>query len=267
MTGAKPRLLVLYDKGSCGPLEIHGSLSPLAGLEFAIGRSEHARQAVPILEGLGTVRPIDDVLDDRAEVPAGGYAGVLTYSERMLDDCSVLIERWDLPGHSTEVVAGLTDKSVQRARLARAGLGDVRSVPARTADEFAAAFAEVGTPCVVKPVRGEGSRQTFRVLDPDEARRLTGELTAEPGGTAPEHYVVEEMLRGEEPGPFADYVSVETISRAGVHRTVGVTSKFPLAEPFRETGQLWPCHRPVSWQAEIERSSATCSTRSACAGE
>jgi biotin carboxylase len=54
--------------------------------------------------------------------------------------------------------------------------------------------------------------------------------------------IVEEMLVGDPdlPPELGDYVSVESIVSAGVATHLMVTGRFPVAQPFRETGFFMP---------------------------
>ena len=66
--------------------------------------------------------------------------------------------------------------------------------------------------------------------------------------------IVEEFLAGtSQPhhAAFADYVSVESLVSAGQVSHVAVTGRFPLAEPFRETGFFIPSALPPAVRAEV----------------
>lgn len=102
-------------------------------------------------------------------------------------------------------------------------------------------------PAVLKPVRGEGSRDTYLVTDETTGLQAVTEWF--------EHHdrplTLEEYLRGRDEKPFGDYVSVESAVCHGVVSTIAVTGKYPLLDPFREPGQFWPSHLPTAEQNEI----------------
>jgi len=111
---------------------------------------------------------------------------------------------------------------------------------AESREEAIAAAAEVGLPCVVKPARGEGSRNTLRIDDVAEGARVCADLLAGPEPAL----LVEELLVGRDTRPFGDYVSVESVVVNGRPHHLEVTGKLPLVPPFRETCAFWPA--PVS---------------------
>uniref|UniRef100_A0AAU3HS16 ATP-grasp domain-containing protein n=1 Tax=Streptomyces sp. NBC_01393 TaxID=2903851 RepID=A0AAU3HS16_9ACTN len=241
-------IVVVYDQGAASPREIIGRLGTSEPVVVVLADSGHARQVRPLLEencaGLVSLADGDDAVV--ARLRAVGAKGILTFSERMLTDTALLAERLDLPYNSPETVKGLTDKSLQRRRLHEAGVDAVRSVVVTAAGQWPDALAQVGLPAVVKPVRGEGSRNTVRVTDPDRGAAVIEEfLRAEPA------LVVEEFLEGADWAPFGDYVSVESAVTSDGTRHFAVTGKLPLAPPFRESGQFWPAPLPPEQEAEV----------------
>lgn len=98
-------------------------------------------------------------------------------------------------------------------------------------------LASVVYPLICKPDSGDGSRYITRV---DQAREL-GACIAE-GRAAGRDVILEELIGGlpRVVGGFADYVSVESVVSHGVVSHVAVNGRFPLAEPFRESGFFIP---------------------------
>ena len=124
----------------------------------------------------------------------------------------------------------------------RVALGSLEStrqvpVPVHGAVEWGALGDEVGSPFVLKPVHGAGSRNTALVADADEARAWAEALWRT---TPDEALVAEEYLAGRESGRFGSYVSVESLIVEGRVTHLGVTGKLPQLAPFRETGQFFP---------------------------
>ncbi|WP_163569730.1 hypothetical protein [Fodinicola feengrottensis] len=99
----------------------------------------------------------------------------------------------------------------------------------------------VGTPAVLKPVRGQGSRDAYPIEDPHAGADLVRRL-AERGTPFPMQ--LEHFLRGRASGPFADYVSVESTVCDGRIAHLAITGKLPMLPPFREVGEFWPAVLP-----------------------
>jgi len=239
--GPQRRLIVPYDEGAAPPIELAAALHPLAQLTFVVRADEPLR---PLLAELGQVlelggdrRVSDRLVEDLARWQPDG---IVTFSERFLEITAQLAERLGLLFHPGPVVRGLTHKPTQRALLAEAGVDGTRFVEITAATQWPAAVAEVGLPCVVKPARGEGSRNTLRIDDVAEGDRVCADLLAGPEPAL----LVEELLVGRDTRPFGDYVSVESVVVNGRPHHLEVTGKLPLVPPFRETCAFWPA--PVS---------------------
>jgi len=233
----RPRLAVVYDWGAAAPTQIARSAGAFADLHFVVPRSDHVRAALPLLSEYGDVTMLDRALAAGA-LPVR-VDGIVTFSERMLIATAGLADRLGLPFHSMDVVTALTDKSVQRHLLAEAGVDPVRYRVAADPSELRTTLGVIGCPAVVKPRRGEGSRDTFPVRDRADADSVVRYFTDTWSGDL----VVEEFLVGAptETG-IGDYVSVESVVVNGTVEHLAVTGKFPTAAPFRETGQFWPAN-------------------------
>ncbi|MEU8606797.1 ATP-grasp domain-containing protein [Actinoplanes sp. NPDC048791] len=162
---------------------------------------------------------------------------MLTFSEYALRLASELADRIGLPGHDLATLDRLTRKSAQRRRLAEAGVDAVRYESVHTLEEVGRAIDRIGLPVVLKPAVGTHSRDTFRIDDHKDWQAVEEALVMR------EEFVVEELLVGD-PGPagprWGDHVSVEHVSFEGESRHVVTLGKFPLAVPFRETGDFFP---------------------------
>jgi hypothetical protein len=196
---------------------------------------------LPVLQRCGTVCDVTGLDADAAAALVARHspAGVTTFCEYRIGHAAHIGRALGLPAHSPSTVASLTDKYAQRDALARAGLDVPRHIAVSDPGELAAAVAELGPPVVVKPRHGAGNVDTY-VVWPDEP-------TLPPPGThrapAVGRAVVEKMLVGDPTvaGPdWGDYVSVESVIRGGVPTHIGVIGKFPLTEPLRETGFIFP---------------------------
>ncbi|SCL25776.1 ATP-grasp domain-containing protein [Micromonospora pallida] len=231
-------LVVVFDRGAASAAEIAVGLGALGPVTFLVNPSEHTRRTGDVLRRLGDVVPLTgDRAADLAALRRLTPAGVLTFSEPMLPATAWLADALGLPFHSIATTELLTNKARQRERLRRHGVDDVRSRPISSIDEWAAAREHVGLPAVVKPVHGQGSRNTYVITDDAAAHRVLVPLL--PAGRA-STVIVEELLVGRSGGPYGDYVSVESYHGPQGLRHLAVTGKLPLAPPFRETGQFWP---------------------------
>ncbi|WNI18846.1 ATP-grasp domain-containing protein [Actinacidiphila sp. ITFR-21] len=142
----------------------------------------------------------------------------------------------------------LADKHAMRELLAEHGLSAVSYALAPTRDEVPDAVLRVGCPVVVKPTALAGSRGVFLWRGPQDRAAWT-ELVDRYGYDGP--FLVEEYLRGPE-------YSVETLSRDGGHRVVGITEKLLGPPPlFVEIGHVHPAPLP----ADRERAIADLTTR------
>ncbi len=200
-----------------------------------------------LLRKLGTTIDIAGLSDDEAAeaLRPTHPDGIITYADPLIPTASALATRLGLDFHDETTSARLTDKFAQRQALRDAGVPGPRFavVPANPTDEdIDALAAAVDFPVVLKPRHGAAGRDTVPAADADELRQRIGELATPPGIPYPS-MIVEEYLVGASPPPssrFADYVSVESVVCAGKISHVAVTGRFPLAEPFRESGFVIP---------------------------
>ncbi|TCO62831.1 ATP-grasp domain-containing protein [Actinocrispum wychmicini] len=247
-------IAVVYDKGAAGPQEIFAGLRDLGELVFLTPDTAHTRAVRPLLAEFGTVVPI---VEDPRLILEGlrtfSPDGIVTFSERMLPLTAHLASDLGLPGHSPEVVRLLTDKSAQRKRLAERHVDRTRSFPLDDPDQWREALTRVGLPAVIKPLRGEGSRSTHKVVSSNGLPDLVSELldAERHAGVRRPVLVFEEFLEGRECAPYGDYVSVESLVSQGEISHCAVTGKTPLIRPFRETGQFWPACLPVAEQQAV----------------
>ncbi|MEV6499380.1 ATP-grasp domain-containing protein [Streptomyces prunicolor] len=248
MTSSR-RLVVVYDRGAATVSEIARSLTKVAPLVFVTREnSEHVGPLLPLLRDMGDVVTFRDTpAEVTGPLRATDPGGIVTFSERMLPVTAELAAQLGLSYHSDDTVRFLTDKFCQRQRLRETGTDSVAGQLLTRPEEWPEVLRHVGLPAIVKPVRGEGSRNTYRVDDAEEGRRLVARLLAsEPA------FVVEEFLQGKpchsSGESVGDYVSVESIAIRGAVHHIAVTGKFPLVPPFRETGQFWPAALPEKEQ-------------------
>ncbi|MCU1495371.1 MAG: hypothetical protein JWO62_3135 [Acidimicrobiaceae bacterium] len=166
---------------------------------------------------------------------------IVTYLDDHMVDFAVLAAELRLPFHTPASAAALVDKALQRETLSRAGLSMPRCFsvpPGGGGDAIAALDLDLAWPAVLKPRSAQGSRHTFLVEDAGHAARLLDTLGPEREPMLLEEYLSGDLDRAD--GPFADYLSVESLVSQGVISHIALTGRFPLAENFRETGFFIP---------------------------
>ncbi len=198
-----------------------------------------------LLRKLGTVVDINGLGMDDAAVAIAQFEpdGILTLADDNLRLCAELASRLGLTFHSPETALVLTDKHLQRAALERAGLEVPRSwviSPIDYQTTWSTIEHEVKYPAVLKPRRGEASRDTVLVNSSEEL----GELIEEHLASGEREFVIEEFIPDALPGVagdgFAGYVSVESFVVDGTVMHLAVNGRMPPAFPFRETGFFIP---------------------------
>lgn len=235
-----PVLLAVYDVGSLAPLR----LSQVArnngcDVAFVVADTEHAQQMIPVLRRLGRVvntagRSEASVID---ELRGFEPAGIITFSEFRIPDTVRLAAALGLPYHAPSLQEAVTNKDRQRERFAEVGLDTVRFRTVAALDQLDEAIARVGLPAIVKPVVGASSRNTTAVATADECRAVVAAALGGIGGPAETAVILEELLVGRPvDAPWGDYMAVDCVARGDDVRPVFVSSKFALAEPFRERG-------------------------------
>jgi hypothetical protein len=246
---ARPVLLVLYDRGSAGPVDIITELPELADLVILARRPDDP--SLDLLAGAEAIYPLDETVPPAllAQLRRHRPDGLVTFSEGLIPVAATLAAELGLISHSPATAGALTSKDTQRRLLRDAGVDAVRFHRIEAREDWPDAVREVGLPCVVKPVRSEGSRNTYRIDSADEGDELVGRLLAPTSGQRESELIAEELLPGRELWPFGDYVSVESVVVAGAVQNLAVTGKLPLAEPFRETCSYWPSAVPAADQA------------------
>ncbi|MFF2626644.1 acetyl-CoA carboxylase biotin carboxylase subunit family protein [Kitasatospora griseola] len=237
----KPVLLVVYDTGSLAPTRIaEAARSNGCDVVFVVPETEHAQEMIVILEMFGAVvntvdRTEEDVLRSLRELRP---AGILTFGEDQIRTTARLAEALGLPYHRTADLDAITHKDRQRERFAQAGIDSIGFHTVTSAAQADEAIELVGLPAIIKPVVGASSRNTVAVATAEECRAALARMfDQDSGGPVETAVMVEELLVGRpEPRPWGDYIAVDCVAFGDDVRPVFVTSKFALAEPFRERG-------------------------------
>jgi biotin carboxylase len=216
----------------------------------AFGGNDHRslRRLGPVVDVAGL-----DPDESADRVAAHHPDGVLSFTDGTIPRAADVAARLGLTFHSPQVAETVVDKQRQREALEREGLPSARfwPVPPDIDRAGAAGLARAVTyPAVLKPVRGSGSVHMHRINAPDELVPL---LLAGAGGTP---WLVEEYIPDHEDAGsswYAHYLSVESVVSRGEVSHVAFCGRFPLAEPFRETGNFIPAiFEPSSERAMLQ---------------
>jgi biotin carboxylase len=160
-----------------------------------------------------------------------------------------------LPHNAPDAAEAARDKYIMRTLLARAG---VPSPPFRlcsTGDDLQALAEQTEYPCVVKPLRLNGSRGVIRTDSPREfvaaASRLAALLDVVDPARGPKPFLVERFIPGFE-------VALEGLLNNGKLQVLALFDKpDPLDGPFfEETIYVTPSRLPEATQAAIARCAA-----------
>jgi biotin carboxylase len=250
------RLAILHHARSFFPLDLYRAIGDdIEPLWVLIDDASEDPTARRLLPRLGTVIDIAGLdLDDAAgRLATQQPAGIVTFVDDNLESAAGLAARLGLTYHSPEVAATLASKPRQRAALAAGGVAGPRfwTLPAAIElDALRALAHRIRYPAVLKPAAGSGSRGIFALFGPEDV--LTFRL---PGV----EQLVEEYLDDDptcDPR-FASYLSLESVVSYGRISHVAITGRFPLADPFRETGNFIPAAvRPSLHRALIELTDA-----------
>lgn len=255
----RPQVAVAYDISSSSPMELIAALGGVCDVVWVVDGSESSLGAMDrLLPRLGQVvdtagRSPEQVADTLRDA---GIDGVIAFTDSQLATAASIGHALGLAGNPLDVVDRLNDKVLQRTALSLAGIavptfrricGDVDLTTAMSQAEG------LTYPLVVKPCRGDSSRDVVSVEDEQALRALLGS-SRRCDGTAGEDLIAEEYLRDlDQTGHemFGGYVSVETIVQCGRPVPLAITGRFPLAEPFRETGSFMPHALDADESAEV----------------
>lgn len=259
---SRPLLAYVYHSQSFGPLAIKEAAEGVCRLIWVIDSSDPAAASMQrLLRRLGLVVDVAGATVEEVAALLGEYApdGVLSMHDGDLVWTARLAAALGRPFHSLDTAIKLTDKYAQRTALAAAGLA-VPAFGTIEQDADAAAIAVLAErfpyPAVLKPRRGQSSRDTLPIASYDELRTTVTELRARPDRLA-EEYILEqfvpdpsEPLGGED---FAPFVSVESVVEHGRVAHAAISSRTPFRWPFRETGYCTPTVIVPPLQAEVLR--------------
>jgi hypothetical protein len=248
----QPKVAVLHHPHSFFPPDLSRQVGEHAQLIWVVDESCAGDISTRFLKRLGTVVDIAGLDADQAASRLGehGIQGVVSFVDDHIEFAAALAERLGLRYHTPAVAARVVDKRLQRVAFQEAGIPGpgMWALPASlTEAETADVVSRINFPGVVKPGHGSGSVNMQLLQSADELMAL---LRANGGET---DYVVEEYVPNDLPWDhwYANYFSVESVISLGNVSHVAITGRFPIAEPFRESGNIVPgvlapeLHEPV----------------------
>jgi biotin carboxylase len=239
----RPKVAVLHHPRSFFPTDLHHQVGDIFEVLWVADQScvEDAA-TIRLMRRLGTVVDIAGLDVDQAAGRLAEHApeGIVTFVDDHVELAAALAARLGLTYHTPEVAKTLVDKRLQRAALHEAGVPGPGFWPlpaGLTSSEAEDLSRQITYPAVLKPAEGSGSRDIHLVTD---AAHLLSLLTSE---ARKSEHLVEEYI-GDDAGAaeqwFANYLSVESVISAGEISHVAITGRFPLAKPFRESGNFIP---------------------------
>jgi biotin carboxylase len=201
---------------------------------------QRIEQAVAAIVAFAADRPLDSIIavDDSGSLLAARASAAL-----------------GLAHNAPDAAEAARDKFVMRMLLARAGVPSPPFQRYSTGDDLHALAAQVEYPCVVKPLRLNGSRGVIRANTPREfvaaATRLAALLDAIDPAPGPKPFLVEQFIPGFE-------VALEGLLDHGALQVLALFDKpDPLDGPFfEETLYVTPSRLPETTQAAIARCAA-----------
>jgi biotin carboxylase len=241
-----PRILLLLPTKTYRAKDFLAAAGRL-GVEVVVGSER--RQAMAdamgdraIVVPLGNVDAAVDIivaLHDRLSLDA-----VLAVDDQGVAVAAAASARLGLAHNPVDSVAATRDKAVVRARLAAAAVAQPNYRLVAPGQSVAAAAAQVGYPCVVKPVSRSGSQGVIRVDDDVQAVAGVDRVRAIVGALEP--VLVEGFVVGVE-------VAVEGLLVAGALQVLAVFDKpDPLDGPFfEETIYVTPSRQPALVQVSL----------------
>ncbi|UOE42768.1 ATP-grasp domain-containing protein [Agromyces larvae] len=257
-----PTLAYVYHPESFAPLSIIEAAESVCQLVWIVDSSQPAVATLrrllerfgPVVDAAGrSLAAVAESVRDHAP------DGIVSLHDADLVWTALLAEHLGLAFHSVETAIALTDKHVQRRALAEGGLPvpAFRVIPADAdAMTVAGVAREFPFPAVLKPRRGQQSRDTLPIESGPELEVTVRELRARPG-TPAEEYILEGYvpdtdapLGGE---GFANFVSVESVIENGRVAHASISARTPFRWPFRETGYFTPSALSPDVRADVLR--------------
>ncbi len=215
--------------------ELAESWGQQLGLDF-----QHTDQAVAAIAALAAERPLNAIIavDDSGSLLAAQASAAL-----------------GLAHNAPAAAEAARDKFIMRTLLERAGVPSPPFDRYSTGDDLPSLAEQIEYPCVIKPLRLNGSRGVIRADNPREfvaaATRLAALLEVIDPTPGPKPFLAEQFIPGFE-------VALEGLLDHGALQVLALFDKpDPLDGPFfEETLYVTPSRLPEATQAAIARCAA-----------
>lgn len=248
MTMAHAAVAVLWNAAATSPFLVAAASRAWGRrLVWVVDRSDAGSAAfVPLLERSGTVVDASGKDEEQLaqELAQHEVGGLVALNDPPIQQGAVVADLLGLRFHSPRTAVMLTDKLEQRAALARAGVPSAAYAAIAPGDPVP---THVPLPAVLKPRSGASSRDVVLVSSLEELAAQLRLNAHQP--MLLEEYLADPLDRAEHESGI---VSVESVVVDGVIRHLGVTGRFPVAPPFRETGTYHPWEGPADEVAVLE---------------
>ncbi len=202
------------------------------------------REMADLLNRFGTVVDLNGTSVEQTVKTLGDWepAGITTFLDAGMVDLACVAEALGLrlpqPGNRCRPDRqGPPAPRAARRRNRDAAVPPRPPIPIR-ARPVGRRGSRCGWPAVLKPRSAQGSRSTFLVRDAAELEQLLNALGPRRPSMVLEGYLPDDPARAG--GPYAGYVSVESVVADGVVSHLALTGRFPPAGNFRETGFFIP---------------------------
>lgn len=175
---------------------------------------------------------------------ADPFDGVLAFSEEGLIPAAVISDYLNIPGLELAPVQRTSNKYLMRKALEAAPALNVPYSLCHDVEQVRNFFRQIGSPIVLKPLTGFGSRGVVCVRDPDEI----DQAYAYSSDNGQQSVLTEAYIEGTE-------YSVETFTYKGEHELLAVTDKSNTGPPhFVGTFHSLPSSAPCELQNQIFQS-------------
>jgi biotin carboxylase len=239
-----PLVAVAYGPRCVPVMQVAEAAAGLCDLLWLIDTSvPEMKQMLDLLNRFGPVVAVEGMtVQEMADALSPEKPdAIVTLLDAGMVEYARLAEALGLDFHSPAVAEALIDKARQRQVLADRGLAmpPLQVVaPTEAEADLTGREVEVGWPAILKPRSAQGSRYTFLAADRPELAKLLEGLGPGRPDMVLEGFIPDDPARDS--GPFAGYVSVESLVAGGAISHLALTGRFPLAENFRETGFFIP---------------------------
>ena len=251
-----PRILLLLPTATYRASDFVAAAAGL-GVDVVVG-SEHRQALSGSMGDRAVVVPLADVDAAVSAIVAlhrrSPLDAVLAVDDQGVVVAAVAAASLGFRHNPPDAVAATRDKAIMRERLGVASLPQPAYRIVSLGADVASAAAEIGYPCVVKPVSRSASQGVIRVDDAIEAEAAAVRIRAMTA-SSPERLLVESFVPGDE-------VAVEGLLTEGRLEVLAIFDKPDRLDGpfFEETIYVTPSRQPSAVLTEIGSTAARAAT-------